>query len=62
MMGYICATFAGNTILRAHFAFMAHSHGTPISDLVAITAREASVGDVTKDSEDRGTAAKLVNR
>ncbi|CAM9460800.1 unnamed protein product [Pylaiella littoralis] len=59
MMGYICATFAGNTILRAHFAFMVHSHGTPISDLVAITAREASVGDVTIDSEDRGTAAKL---
>lgn len=37
-MGYMLATFADNTILRAHFAFMAHRNGVSVSDLASATA------------------------
>ncbi|CAM9992031.1 unnamed protein product [Choristocarpus tenellus] len=39
MMCYICATNAGNNILRAHFAFMACRGGVPITRLIEITRR-----------------------
>ena len=48
LMCYICATNAGNTILRAHYAFMAHRNGMPISQLVNATSTEAS-GNVAAD-------------
>eukprot|EP00903_Cladosiphon_okamuranus_P005778 g5726.t1 len=42
LMSYICATNAGNTILRAHYAFMAHRNGMPIIQLVNATSTESS--------------------
>lgn len=35
-MCYVCATKAGNMILRTHFAYMAHRSGVPIQRLVDI--------------------------
>lgn len=39
-MGYMLATSADNTILRAHFAFMAHRNGVSVSDLANAAAGE----------------------
>lgn len=49
-MCYICATNAGNTILRAHFAFMAHRSGLPIRRLASVARSEAH-HDVAVDVE-----------
>lgn len=55
-MCYICATKAGNTILRAHYAFMAHRSGMPIDHLVNAKGTDASTDVAVDGSVD----AKLV--
>lgn len=47
-MCYMCATNAKNTILRAHYAFMAYRSGVPIEFLVDIVNREEEkAGDMS---------------
>lgn len=55
-MCYICATNSGNTILRAHYAFLAHRNGMPIRQLVMATSTNGS-GEVATDES---VAAKQV--
>lgn len=57
-MCYICATYADNTILRAHYAFMAHRNGTSIASLKL--AGEGG-GDFAGEGE-ADSGAKLVRR
>lgn len=47
-MCYICATNAGNNILRAHYAFMAFRSGVPIRRLATIASNDAD-SDVAAD-------------
>ncbi|CAB1103822.1 unnamed protein product [Ectocarpus sp. CCAP 1310/34] len=54
-MGYMLATSADNTILRAHFAFMAHRNGVSVSNLASATAE----GGDTDGGEDLKKAAAL---
>lgn len=51
-MCYICATNAGNTILRAHYAFMAHRNGMPIRQLATATNTESSEDVAADDTID----------
>lgn len=55
-MCYICATNAGNNILRAHYAFMAFRSGVPIRRLATIASNDAD-SDVATD---KAVAAKEV--
>eukprot|EP00752_Nemacystus_decipiens_P018246 g16374.t1 len=48
LMCYICASNAGNTILRAHYAFLAHRNGMPVRHLANAT-NTASSGNVASD-------------
>lgn len=48
LMCYICATNAGNNILRAHYAFMAFRSGVPIRRLATIASNDAD-SDVAAD-------------
>ncbi|CAN0161166.1 unnamed protein product [Scytosiphon promiscuus] len=56
LMCYICATNAGNNILRAHYAFLAHRNGMPIRQLAMATSTDGS-SDVVNDET---VAAKQV--
>lgn len=44
-MCYICATNAENTILRAHYAFLAHRSGVSIQQLASVANTEALADD-----------------
>lgn len=54
-MCYQCATNAGNTILRAHYAMMAWRNGVSIDRLVQI-ADETSTGGGASAAEDAAMA------
>eukprot|EP00903_Cladosiphon_okamuranus_P012381 g11604.t1 len=67
LMCYICATHADNTILRAHYAFMASRSGVSIAKLKQVAAVDGGGGgggggggdDVAGD-EESGVGAKLL--
>lgn len=60
-MSYICATYADNTVLRAHYAFMAHRNGVSIAELKrAAAARGIGAVEIAGDEEEGGGDAKRV--
>lgn len=63
LMCYICATYAGNTILRAHYAFIASRNGVAIAELALAAAvpERGGSGEVAEDDQGWGDA-KMVGR
>ncbi|CBJ25934.1 probable fusion protein [Ectocarpus siliculosus] len=59
LMCYICATNAGNTILRAHYAFMAHRNGMPIRQLATATNTDSSEAVAADDTIDAKQVAAM---
>lgn len=56
-MCYLCATNAGNIVLRAHYAFMAHRSGVAIQRLVDIGRREVVADGVSAREVSREACA-----
>lgn len=54
-MCFQCATNAGNTVLRAHYAFLAMRSGVPLERLVQISD-ETSTGGGASAAEDAAMA------